>query len=238
MAAVAGPISSVNRVEEGSFPAPIANYPQLAPQISNLKLGSTHHEHAAPSSPAEATEGWLKKFNAALSSGNERDIKTLFTKESYWRDQLCLEFDYHTLHGPEKISDFLTNKVKSVRLQSLNIDDSAAHKKPAASALDFYGKIPCVQAWLKFETDIGRGAGIVKLVQDTDDGNKWKAFTLFTTLRELKGYEEGCGTRRPNGAHHGEVLGRKNWQDRRNAQQNCENDPVVLIVGKYNLVHQ
>jgi hypothetical protein len=235
MAAVAASISSVDRVEEGSFPARLVEYPQSSSQNSDLKIGSIRIENAAISLPAEIVQEWFDRFNAILSSEGARNIQSLFTKESYWRDQLCLEFDFHTLYGPKKISNFLTN-IKNIRLESFEIDDSVSHKKPVESALDFHGKIPCVQAWVKFNTDIGRGAGIAKLVQDRMDGNQWKAYTLFTTLRELNGHEERVGLRRPNGACHGEVFGRHNWQDRRSAQQDCQEDPVVLIVGKCNII--
>jgi hypothetical protein len=49
--------------------------------------------------------------------------------------------------------------------------------------VDFTGKIMGVQSFLTVETDVGRGRGLVELLQDQQDGGKWKAFTLFTTMR-------------------------------------------------------
>ena len=81
------------------------------------------------------------------------------------------------------------------------------------------------------QTDVGSGAGIVRLVQD--DG-KWKVFTLFTCLMELMGYEEVTGERRPFGVEHGERASRENWLDQRNAEKNFEDnqEPTVLILGR------
>ena len=88
-------------------------------------------------------------------------------------------------------------------------------------------------SFLTIETDVGRGRGLVRLLQDQEDG-KWKAFTLFTTMHELKGHEETVRGRRPNGVIHGGQPGRKNWQERRKATENFEGDiePTVLILGK------
>jgi hypothetical protein len=97
--------------------------------------------------------------------------------------------------------------------------------------MDSDGKVHTVQAFLTVETDIGRGSGIVRLVQDH---GAWKVFTLYTFLRELKEHEEQVGGRRPNGVAHGEHLSRKNWLDRRKAEENFEDgeEPTVLILGK------
>ena len=51
-------------------------------------------------------------------------------------------------------------------------------------------------AWIEFDTAVGRGMGHLRL----KDGQAW---TLLTTLRELKGYEEGKGEHRPMGVEHG-----------------------------------
>ena len=52
------------------------------------------------------------------------------------------------------------------------------------------------EAWIAFETAVGRGRGHLRL----RDGKAW---TLLTTLAELKGHEEPKGDGRPPGASHG-----------------------------------
>lgn len=101
--------------------------------------------------------------------------------------------------------------------------------------MDSDGKVHTVQAFLTVETDIGRGSGVVRLVQYH---GAWKVFTLYTFLRELKGHEEQVGGRRPNGVAHGEHLSRKNWLDRRKAEENFENceEPTVLILGRFHIL--
>lgn len=215
-------VSSVNRVESGSHQCRAAILPSC-PSV----LGS----------PMDIAQAWTTQFNSSLNSPSVKALGALFIEESYWWDQLCLSWDFRTFHGVEKISNFLKTVETELKIQSISIDLSAPHRYPAIRAVDYHGKAQCVQVWMNFETLVGRGIGITKLVQDTEDGNNWKAFTLFTTLRELKGHEESISHCRPNGANHGSLLGRSNWQDRQNAlHEFSSEDPVVLVVGMQLLI--
>ena len=212
-------IPSYNRVEPGSSQLVTANYPDTA-------------SVAAVDANAIASE-WVESFNQALSNQDPFTVKHLFLQGSCWRDQLGLSWDYHTLNGPDKIVAFLNSAPKGSRINSIKIDDTSATRKPTVSAVDFKGKVNGIASFITVETDVGRGRGIVRLLQDAQDGNKWKAFTLFTAMHELKGYEETIKENRPQGVDHGGHPGRKNWQERRMATENFEGDlePTVLIIG-------
>lgn len=176
---------------------------------------------------------WVSSFNNVLKGSDFSGLEKLFLKESYWRDQLCLSWNYHTFKGPEKMVAFLKKASKGVRLHTVDVDTSSKLHAPSVSAVDFTGKIMGVQSFLTVETDVGRGRGLVRLLQDQQDGGKWKAFTLFTTMHKLKGHEETIRDRRPHGVEHGGLPGRKNWQERRVAEQNLEGmEPTVLILGE------
>ena len=88
------------------------------------------------------------------------------------------------------------------------MDDSSDFRKPNAAPIDFDGKLNGITSFLNVETDVGRGKGIVRLLQDAEDG-RWKAFTLFTAMHELKGHEETINGKRPHGVDHGGKPGRK-----------------------------
>lgn len=60
------------------------------------------------------------------------------------------------------------------------------------------GPLPTVSSFLKVETDVGTGGGVVNLVFD-EESKEWKVFTLFTFLNELKGHEERTGEKRAYG---------------------------------------
>ena len=66
------------------------------------------------------------------------------------------------------------------------------------------------EAWIGFETAVGRGSGHLRL----RDGKAW---TLLTTLYELRGFEEPKGPGRPRGVEHGAERDRLSWLERRGA---------------------
>ena len=220
MATAAVQIPSYNRIEPGSNQLKQAAYPESI--------------NTPPKDVHKVASEWAKSLNEALSSQDYESLKQLFLPGSCWRDQLALSWDYHTFNGPEKIISFLKSSPHGSRIKSISIDDSSTLHSPHVSAVDFNGKVTGVGSFLNIETDVGKGPGIVRLLQDQQDGDRWKAFTLFTAMHELKNHEETVGGKRPHGVAHGGKPGRKNWQDRRTATENFEGDmePTVLILGK------
>ena len=214
-AAVAPP--SFNRLEPGSNQLKPATYPKV-----NLPIEIDAQKIATD---------WVASLDKALSSQDFHAIGSLFLQEACWRDQLGLSWDYHTLSGPEKITSFLKAAPNGSRIRSVRVEFEKPTLAPHVSAADYYGNIKGVAAFLVIETDVGKGRGVVRLLQDQN--RKWKAFTLFTAMQELRGHEETIKANRPNGVAHGGQLGRKNWQERRTATENFEGDlePTVLILG-------
>jgi hypothetical protein len=89
----------------------------------------------------------------------------------------------------------------------------------------------CLIAYFIFETHVGRGKGIVNLTPEDQSGHAWKAFTLYTSLQELKGFEERKGDRRPTGVGSG-ARGGENWLDQRIKEENMQGvEPTVLVIG-------
>ncbi|MGZ5372329.1 flavin-containing monooxygenase, partial [Aeromicrobium sp.] len=83
------------------------------------------------------------------------------------------------------------------------------------------------EAWIEFETAAGRGRGQLRL---KDEG----AWTLLTTLYELKGFEEPKGTGRPRGAEHGANRDRETWTEKREREARelgYKTQPYSLIIG-------
>jgi hypothetical protein len=207
-------VPSYQRVEPGSTNVQIAD-------LSNIKTDK-------PQDFERATEEWVDSFNQAISISDFNGLTELFISEAFWRDHLCLSWNCHTFKGREKMKEFLG---KGCRLKKIAIDRSSDFRSPTITGFDGQGKIQGVQTFLTTESDIGRGMGVARLVQQE---GKLKAFTLFTSMRELIGYEETTYGRRPEGVSHGGQPGRKNWQERRTADENYENsEPTVLILGTF-----
>lgn len=208
-------VPSSDRVEPGSFPLRLAILPITVSQ--------------PPSDANSIAESWVAAFNKSLGSPQLTNISGVFLDESYWRDQLCLSWDFHCLQGPAKIAALLEQSKEGSRLRSVSLDKSTALREPKARRIG--SGTHAVRAFLTVVTDVGYGKGVVNLV---NENSEWKAFTLFTFLEGLTGHEEDTGRKRPNGVKHGEHASRKNWLDRRNAEEDLEGgeEPTVLILGK------
>jgi putative flavoprotein involved in K+ transport len=160
-------------------------------------------------------EQWLSRFDEALTAGDTAAASELFLDESFWRDLVAFTWNLKTVEGPAGIKDML--------------DHTLAHTKPSGWATT---EPPATaegvtEAWLEFETETGRGRGHLRL----KDGKAW---TLLTTLSELKGHEETTGPGRPMGAEHGANPDRETWLERREREARelgYETQPEVLIVG-------
>lgn len=221
-AAAVDSIPSYNRVEPGSSRLQAASYPQVSTPSKSEDVDAI-------------ASAWVASLTKALNSLDASAIEQLFLPDACWRDQLGLSWDYHTFTGPKKIVNFLKSAPKGSRIKSVQVERSIT-KQPGISAVDYKGEINGIASFLSIETDVGRGRGIVRLVKEADTGARWKAFTLFTTMHELKGHEETTKGNRPHGVAHGEQPGRRNWAERRTFSENFEGDlePTVLIIGTSN----
>ena len=83
-----------------------------------------------------------------------------------------------------------------------------------------------VTAWIVFETGVGRGRGLLRLMEEDGEDRAW---TLLTTLYELKGHEEPRGTHRPMGAEHGANKQRQTWleQQQEEAETPRQHHPAL-----------
>jgi hypothetical protein len=205
----------------------IPSYQRVEPGSVNIQVEDlTKIKTVEPKDINKTTEEWVSSFNKALESSDYTALTDLFLPGAFWRDHLCLSWDFHTMKGTEKIKEFLK---LGCRLKKITIDRSSDFRKPVITGFDGQGKVQGVQTFLTIESDVGRGVGVARLVQQE---GKLKAFTFFTSMRELQGHEEFTFGRRPEGVAYGGQPGRKNWQERRVAEENYEDsEPTVLIIG-------
>ncbi|HEU0084373.1 MAG TPA: NAD(P)/FAD-dependent oxidoreductase, partial [Bradyrhizobium sp.] len=176
---------------------------------------------------AAGAADWLTQFESALAGPDADRLKTLFHRDSHWRDVLALSWEIGTLSGADAIIDGLNLHAGRAAPNNFRIDPARAAPRKVTRA-----GTASVEAMFKFETAQGRGNGIVRLVADADDGGIMKAWTLLTTLEELKGFEEQLGTARPRGEAYSRDFRGPNWLDlRKAAAEYIDRDPVVLVVG-------
>jgi len=174
-----------------------------------------------------ATESWLAQFESALATSDHALLKSLFHPDSYWRDVLALSWNIQTLNGAEPILSELKADAISASPSGFRVDpDRAAPRRVTRAGTN------AIEAIFRFETAVGRGSGILRLIPDAGDGNRLKAWTLLTALDELKGFEEQLEASRPRGQSYSRDFRGPNWLDlRKAATEYADRDPDVLVVG-------
>jgi putative flavoprotein involved in K+ transport len=158
---------------------------------------------------------WLSSFSDALDRGDTAAAFDLFGDECYWRDLIAFTWNNKTVEGRDAIREMFDTTLASAGPTNWRLDGEATSDGTTT------------EAWLTFETKVGRGVGHVRL----RDG---KCRTLLTTTEELKGYEEHKGPSRDLGQALGVVPGRKTWQEVRaeeSATLGHETQPYCLIIG-------
>jgi putative flavoprotein involved in K+ transport len=176
---------------------------------------------------AAAVEHWLARFESALAKPGGGLLKTLFHPDSHWRDVLALNWDIRTVSGADMILSELRAHAGKTQPAGFAIDPDRTAPRAVTRA-----GTQAIEAIFRFETTQGRGSGMLRLIPDAADSNVLKAWTLLTTLEELKGFEEQAGKSRPRGQSYSRDFRGPNWLDlRKSAAEYADRDPVVLVVG-------
>ncbi|MFQ3452120.1 NAD(P)/FAD-dependent oxidoreductase [Bradyrhizobium sp. UFLA01-814] len=174
-----------------------------------------------------AADNWLVQFEDALASPDDVLLKPLFHPDSYWRDVLALSWNIQTVNRAFAIIEELPAHARHSAPHDFRIDAGRAAPRRVTRA-----GTHAIEAIFKFETAVGRGHGIVRLIPDAADDDRLKAWTLLTALEELKGFEEQQGHTRPRGQAYSRDFRGPNWLDLRKASaEYADRDPDVLVVG-------
>jgi putative flavoprotein involved in K+ transport len=171
-------------------------------------------------SPTEVGAGarvdvWLSEFSDALTAGDVERAAGMFGEQSFWRDLIAFSWNIVTVEGPAGVKELLDGTLATTQPTGWRTTEEPTE----AGGL--------IEAWIEFETAVGRGKGHLRL----RDGKAW---TLLTTLYELKGHEEPAFGRRPLGAEHGVNRDRHTWLEQREREASelgHSTQPYTLIVG-------
>jgi putative flavoprotein involved in K+ transport len=150
---------------------------------------------------------WLAEFASALKRSDIDAATALFADDCYWRDLVAFTWNIVTLESRSAMAEMLQTRLGDVKPDSFVLSG-----RPG---------------WFTFETAQGRGKGHVRL----KDGKAW---TFFTALLELKGFEEKKGPAREHGTQHGAFRDRVTWTDRRKddaKELGYDRQPYVLVIG-------
>ncbi|MFT3989026.1 NAD(P)/FAD-dependent oxidoreductase [Aestuariivirga sp.] len=212
-----GPAKKARAAKRQPPPAKAKLPPRAARRAAAVKAAKkgARAPAAAPRNPTQIARAWLNRFSRALTAGNGKAAANCFVADCYWRDLVAFTWNIKTMEGHDAIAKMVNAR--------------AAEVKPSKWAVEGQAKRGdgVIEAWITFETAVARGRGHLRLMGG-------KCWTLLTTMVELKGHEEPSGTRRVMGAEHGATHDRRNWLEKRKAEEESlgiTKDPYVLIIG-------
>ena len=166
-------------------------------------------------SPQQRVDDWLADFEAALAVRDIERVVAKFATDSFWRDLVAFTWNIKTLEGRDQIAGMLGN-----RLSGTDPSGFRTREEPTDDG-------DVTSAFIEFETAVGRGVGHLRLKGD-------QAWTLLTTLQELKGHEERKGPSRVLGAVHGTDQDTRSWAEKRRDEEaslGYTTQPHTLVVG-------
>lgn len=163
--------------------------------------------------PAEVAEKWFSSFKSSLSNRDAASLSALFFSDSWWRDLVVFEWDFHSKKGPEAISKYLTSS--PVEFEQASIIESL----PLAPQLVDMGPMVILQFCYTFTTKFGSGRGVIRLGNDGPDS--WKAWLGSSHLEELA-KDKNAKVNGTNGV---------------NAQVGIANHYPIIVVGAGNYAH-
>jgi putative flavoprotein involved in K+ transport len=165
--------------------------------------------------PDTLASDWLARFEHALTSRDIDSAVDLFGADCYWRDLVSFTWNICTQESPAQVRAMLQSRLADVAPSHFRLDGPATTTDGVT------------EAWFTFETRLSRGKGLLRLVGG-------KAWTLLTSMVELKGHEEKKGSHRIAGAEHGVHPGRKSWGELRAeelATLGHTVQPEVVVIG-------
>ncbi|MDS1114283.1 NAD(P)/FAD-dependent oxidoreductase [Gordonia westfalica] len=166
-------------------------------------------------------DAWLEEFEGALSALDVGRATNAFLTDSYWRDLTAFTWNIKTVEGHEQISDMLTARLADTRPAGFATTEDATDDGDGVAS-----------AFISFETAVGRCEGHVRIRPDSDGTDR--AWTLLTTMQELKDHEERRGPTRVLGAVHGSDPDTRSWAEKK-ADEELELgrtvQPYVLVIG-------
>jgi hypothetical protein len=121
--------------------------------------------------------------NDCIAPESPEDLKQIAAQSI---QDLNYDTKFTTLVGVMEILDYVKENAPKIDIGKSALDE---RKKAVLGSVDPVNKtVKDIEAFITFETEHTTGRVSITWVQDMDDGNKWKIFTMCTVLDELKGH--------------------------------------------------
>src|SRR5262249_32494793 len=153
---------------------------------------------------------WLTAFEDALRRRDTAAASELFLPDGFWRDVIAFTWHIETFSGAASIEAALSDTIARTQPRNFHLDPDRTPPRTVMRA-----GVETFEALFAFETAVGRGSGVLRLVPDPRKAGHLCAWILLTSLDELTGFEERIGPRRPTGPSGARDFGAENWLDQR-----------------------
>lgn len=170
---------------------------------------------------------WLESFEAALKAQDAAAAAKLFVAGGLWRDVVAFTWNIQTMSGRPAIEAMFGETLARIRPANFHVPAARTPPRWVTRA-----GAECIEILLAFDTAFGSGAGVVRLVPDPEAPTRLAAWTMVTTLEEIRGHEELFKRPEMREPESTRDFGAENWLDRRaKARAYADRDPAVLVVG-------
>ena len=210
----------------------------------------SHHPSVTPEQHTLVSK-WLHAFERALADQDGPSLQNLWLPDCHWRDVLGMHWDIDTLSGRERMCTEMLQRAKQVRPRNWSIAKGSLQDLSITHAHD--GSLLVL---LSFETDVGPGEGVLRLMSDHAGAKSataatsaipstapsktpsaleqsgLQAWSLMTSLVEIRGHEEKYKKLLDTRDKFNRSFLGPNWLEKREKEASFEDhDPAVLIVG-------
>src|SRR5471032_352752 len=138
--------------------------------------------------PTDA-KNWLTNFETALQPQDAGAAAELFIQEGLWRDVVAFTWTLQTMSGRQAIAATLRKTLARTKPHNFSIPAKRTSPRWVSRA-----GTQTIEAIFEFDTAFGHANGVVRLVPDPKIPSRLRAWTLVTTLEELREYPEAFKT--------------------------------------------
>lgn len=168
---------------------------------------------------------WLSELETSIAGQDFAAVGESLTADGcWWRDLLTLTWDIATFRGRDDVTVMLEKLVPECTPRDLKLEAGRAE------FVDLLGR-HTVEALFTFTTDIAVGRGVLRLI---DEGGRWRAWTVLTSMQDLIGHEEKRTSIKDTAVdiYNTAVRGRETWYEKREREREFrDSEPTVLIIG-------
>src|SRR5687768_7984919 len=116
-------------------------------------------EKTVVQSEKELVERWLGHLDLALQSENRASVAALFAPDGHWRDLLAFTWSITPSQGAEDIAALMVAKQGTAKARGFAVAEGRTPPRRVPRA-----GIDVIEGIFQFETEVGRGFGVVRLL--------------------------------------------------------------------------